>query len=98
METKKHHQLNIQLKQASTAIDLIKISQRSQHTSIKEALRKMLRSISMIAEAMDGKIPININKDLVTKTSKELMEKARQIRERRKKNDTNKTKSEKEGG
>ena len=87
METKKHHQLNVQLKQASTAIDLIKISQRSQHTSIKEALKKILRSISMIAEAMDGKVITTVNKNLVTKVSKELMEKAKQIRERREKNE-----------
>ena len=45
-----NHKLKKQLKQASTAIDLIKISQRSQHTSIKEALRKMLKCISMMTE------------------------------------------------
>ena len=44
------HQVRKQLKLANAAIDLIKISQRTQHTSIKEALRKILRGISMIAE------------------------------------------------
>jgi hypothetical protein len=38
-----------QLKATSRAIDLIKISQRTQHTSVKEALTKMLRCISMLA-------------------------------------------------
>ena len=80
------HQVKKQLKAASNAIDLIKISQRSQHTSIKEALRKMLRSISMLAE-----VGIEVNEDF--------MEKAREIRKNREekekeaKDDTNKTKS-----
>ena len=42
--------LRKQLKMVSSAIDLIKMSQRAQHTSIKEALRKMVRAISIMAE------------------------------------------------
>ena len=90
------HQVRKQLKKASAAIDLIKISQRSQHTSIKEALRKILRSMSMIAE-------IEINEPSFEECKKEfnkdLMKKARKIKERMEKtekediNETDKTKS-----
>ena len=91
METKKQHQLEKQLKIASTAIDLIKISQRTQHTLIKEALKKMLRSISMMAgiemkDTIRGQVKV---------ANEELMEKAKQIKENRerrdKEDDTRKT-------
>ena len=36
------------LEQSGKAIDLIKISQRSQHTSTKEALRKMHRCLAEV--------------------------------------------------
>ena len=91
--------LKKQLKQISSAIDLIKISQRSQHTSIKEALRKMLRSISMLAEIDIREIDVKISRDLKAKTRKDLMKKAKEIKERREKAEkedkdaTNKTKS-----
>ena len=91
--------LKKQLKQVSLAIDLIKMSQRSQHTSIKEALRKMLRSISMLAEIDIKEIDVKINKDLKTKIRKDLMKKAKEIREKREKaeketkNDLDKTES-----
>lgn len=39
-----------QLESTRHAVDLIKTSQRSQHTSIREAMTKMLRCISMLAE------------------------------------------------
>ena len=76
-----NHKLKKQLKQASTAIDLIKISQRSQHTSIKEALRKILRCISMMTEIEDetdlgqkeaNEDPIKINKEIKERTDKEI--------------------------
>ena len=91
--------LKKQLKQVSLAIDLIKMSQRSQHTSIKEALRKMLRGISMLAEIDIKEIDVKINKDLKTKIRKDLMKKAKEIREKREKAEkenkdaTNKTES-----
>lgn len=50
MKEESGHQIGKQLKMASNAIDFIKISQRTQHTSIKEALKKILRCVSMIEE------------------------------------------------
>ncbi|MCK4330865.1 hypothetical protein KAX02_13625 [candidate division WOR-3 bacterium] len=73
------HQIGKQLKYTSAAIDLIKISQRTQHTSIKEALRKMLRSVSMLA----GVEIEDITKDRVRAVNKDLMKKAKEIRENR---------------
>ena len=77
------HQMERQLKHTSAAIDLIKISQRTQHTSIKEALKKMLRSISMLA-GIEMKDTI---KDRTKIVNKELMEKAKEIRENRERRD-----------
>lgn len=91
--------LKKQLKQVSSAIDLIKMSQRSQHTSIKEVLRKMLRSISMLAEIDIREIDLKINKKLKEMAKKALMKKAKEIREKREKaekeakNDLDKTES-----
>lgn len=76
------HQVRKQLKQTSAAIDLIKISQRTQHTSIKEALRKMLRSISIMAEIEIEEKDIGDRKKIVNEG---LMKKAKKIRENREK-------------
>ena len=90
------HQVRKQLKLANAAIDLIKISQRTQHTSIKEALRKILRGISMIAEIEIEEVETDDRKkafriDLMKK-AKEIRDK-REIRKEEDKNDTNKTES-----
>ena len=86
------HQVRKQLKMASAAIDLIKISQRTQHTSTKEALRKLLRGISMIAEIELEEVRTDDRKKAL---NIDLMKKARKIREKREikegKDDTNKT-------
>jgi hypothetical protein len=79
MNEQSRHQIEKQLKHTSAAIDLIKISQRTQHTSIKEALRKMLRSISMLA----GIEMEDTTKGRVKEVNKKLMEKAKEIRENR---------------
>ena len=73
-------QVRKQLKLASNAIDLIKISQRTQHTSIKEALRKILRSISLIAEIEINEIG---TKDRKKEVNEDLMKKAQEIRKNR---------------
>lgn len=84
-----------QLKLTSSAIDLIKMSQRSQHTSIKEALRKMLKCISMLAEMATpalveytGEIPSTIEPGSIIRVSnkKNLIKKAEEIAERSKTN------------
>lgn len=59
--------LSKQLKTTRHAIDLIKISQRSQHTSIKEALTKILRCIEMMAGADEKD---HEKADLLEKTQK----------------------------
>lgn len=73
-----------QLKVASNAIDLIKISQRTQHTSIKEALKKSLRCISIIADEGDGD-GITIKKI----TTAELLEATQEIKKAQKRGDKN---------
>ena len=75
MNEESKHQVKRQLKLTSAAIDLIKISQRTQHTSIKEALRKMLRSISMLAEIDIREIDLKINKKLKEKEAKNDLDK-----------------------
>ena len=96
MNEQSKHQVRKQLKLASGAIDLIKISQRTQHTSIKEALKKILRSISMIAEI---ELEQKDLKDRKKKVDEDLMKKAKEIKENREKreeeakNETNKAKS-----
>lgn len=82
MKEKSRHDLRKQLKLTSAAIDLIKISQRTQHTSVKEALRKMLRSISMLAE-IEIEEPTREDRKKVAK--EELMKKAKEIRKNREK-------------
>ena len=79
MQGDSKHRLRKQLKLASGAIDLIKISQRTQHTSIKEALRKMLRSISMLAEIDINEIDPEKRKAAVRR---DLMKKAKEIKEK----------------
>ena len=81
MEEDLKHQIGKQLRHTNAAIDLIKISQRTQHTSIKEALRKMLRSISMLAE-IEMK---DTTKGRVKMVNENLMKKAKEIRENREK-------------
>ena len=72
--------LKKQLKMTSSAIDLIKMSQRSQHTSIKEAMKKMLRCISMLAEVEIEEKKIDLNDKPLTKLLKEI--KVKKIKER----------------
>lgn len=84
MEIESRHQIERQLKITSAAIDLIKISQRTQHTSIKEALRKMLRSISMLA----GIEMKDTTKDRTKIVNEDLMKKAKEIRENRERRET----------
>ena len=94
MNESSKHQVRKQLKLASASIDLIKISQRTQHTSIKETLRKILKGISLIAEVEIEEIEMNDRKKTINKG---LMKKAKEIRERREKaekedkDDTDKT-------
>lgn len=92
MNESSKHQVRKQLKLASAAIDLIKISQRTQHTSIKEALRKLLRGISLIAEIELEEVGTDDRKIALRGA---FMKKAREIREKREikegKDDTNKT-------
>ena len=56
-----------QIKHASNAVDLVKMSQRSQHTSIKEAMKKMLRAMSMIVELVGEKSDEVLIKDISNK-------------------------------
>lgn len=82
------------LKMASKAIDLIKMSQRTQHTTIKEALKKILRCVSMLAEVGgEEKIKVTVNKSLLI--SDALLQKAKDIANKLKgdKDETNKTQS-----
>lgn len=83
MKIESKHQLEKQLKIASAAIDLIKMSQRTQHTSIKEALRKILRCVSMIADS----------KDLISEFDTDLQKKIDKINERENHEQMNETKA-----